>query len=104
MYFNGENVPQDYAEAAKWYRKAAERGHAKSQFGLALMYEKGWGVPKDDVQAHTWSNLAALTGKEPGAVKLRDILAENMTSTDISEAQRLAREWWAVFEARRKKK
>ena len=28
MYFNGRGVPRDYAEAAKWYRKAAEQGAA----------------------------------------------------------------------------
>ena len=26
MYDNGEGVPQDYAEAVKWYRLAAEQG------------------------------------------------------------------------------
>ncbi len=26
MYFHGKGVPQDYGEAAKWYRKAAEQG------------------------------------------------------------------------------
>ena len=28
MYDNGEGVPQDYAEAVKWYRLAAEQGDA----------------------------------------------------------------------------
>ncbi len=28
MYNNGEGVPQDYAEAMKWYRRAAEQGLA----------------------------------------------------------------------------
>ena len=28
MYYNGEGVRQDNTEAAKWYRKAAERGDA----------------------------------------------------------------------------
>ena len=27
-YYFGKGVKQDYAEAAKWYRKAAEQGHA----------------------------------------------------------------------------
>ena len=27
-YDNGQGVPQDYAEAVKWYRKAAEQGDA----------------------------------------------------------------------------
>ena len=30
MYSNGEGVPQDYAEAAKWYRMAADPGAARS--------------------------------------------------------------------------
>ena len=31
-YYTGENVIQDYKEAAKWWEKAAEQGHAKSQY------------------------------------------------------------------------
>ena len=43
MYANGEGVPQDYAAAAKWFRLAAEQGHALSQYNLGLMYDKGEG-------------------------------------------------------------
>ena len=39
-----------------------------------------------------WFNLSAAQGDESGR-KNRDMLAEQMTPTDISEAQRLAREW-----------
>jgi uncharacterized protein len=31
MYYDGKGVPQDYAEAARWYRKAAEQGDALAQ-------------------------------------------------------------------------
>ena len=31
MYNNGDGVPQDYKEAVKWYRLAAEQGYAKAQ-------------------------------------------------------------------------
>ena len=34
MYFHGHGVPQDYAEAAKWYRKAVKRGHAEAKEAL----------------------------------------------------------------------
>jgi TPR repeat protein len=34
MYDNGQGVPQDYATAVRWYRKAAEQGYAKAQFNL----------------------------------------------------------------------
>ena len=47
------------AEAAKWFRKSAEQGHADAQSSLGGMYEDGKGVPRDYVQAHKWYNLAA---------------------------------------------
>src|SRR5277367_6141684 len=31
MYANGQGVPQDYAQAVVWYRKAAEQGDADAQ-------------------------------------------------------------------------
>jgi len=34
MYYNGQDVQQDYAEAAKWTRKAAEQGYAPAQADL----------------------------------------------------------------------
>ena len=47
MYDNGYGVPQDYAEAMKWYRLAAEQGHTDAQYNLGLMYDNGRGVPQD---------------------------------------------------------
>lgn len=31
MYYDGEGVPQDFTEAARWFGKAGEQGHAKAQ-------------------------------------------------------------------------
>ncbi len=92
MYDFGEGVPQDFAEAAWWYRKAAGQGLARAQFNLGVLYDKGLGVPQDYVEAYKWFNLAAAQNNEV-ARKKRDIIAERMTPADISEAQRLAREW-----------
>ncbi len=39
MYGRGQGVPQDYAETVKWYRKAAEQGHATAQFMWGLVRE-----------------------------------------------------------------
>jgi TPR repeat protein len=93
MYANGNGVPQDYAEAAKWYRKAAEQGAADAQYTLGGMYEWGDGVPKDDVIAYMWFNLAAAQGTMKEAAAERDTLGARMTPDQIAEAQRLAREW-----------
>ncbi|MBM3518860.1 MAG: sel1 repeat family protein, partial [Alphaproteobacteria bacterium] len=85
----------DDAEAARWYRLAAEQDLAQAQNNLGVMYEYGRGVPQDYVQAHKWYNLAASRSpaSDDVAVKNRDIVAAKMTPAQIAEAQRLAREW-----------
>jgi TPR repeat protein len=56
------------------------------------MYDSGWGVPQDYVKAHMWFNLSAAQG-EQDAAEDRDKVAQRMTSAQIAEAQKLAREW-----------
>ena len=97
MYRNGEGVPQNYAKTLQWWRKAAEQGHARAQSNLGVMYEKGEGITQDYVQAHMWYNLAA-SRSPPGetrdiVVGNRDNVAKRMTPAQISEAQKLARQW-----------
>jgi TPR repeat protein len=63
MYKYGKGVPKDYAEAVKWFRKAAEQGHAKAQYFLGTMYETGSkGVPQDYAEALRWYRKAAEQG------------------------------------------
>ena len=40
-YYNGYGVPQDYAQAVQWYRKAAEQGNAAAQEALRQMRQLG---------------------------------------------------------------
>jgi TPR repeat protein len=92
MYGKGEGVPQNYSEAVRLYRLVADEGNATAQSNLGLMYAQGHGVPQDYVIAHMWLNLSAAQGYED-AVKNRDVVAHLMTSEQIAEAQKLAREW-----------
>lgn len=62
MYARGEGVPQDYAEAARWFRKAAELGHAGAQSNLGAMYVNGRGVPQDYAEAVRWYRKGAEQG------------------------------------------
>jgi hypothetical protein len=55
-------VRGDLAEAAKWFRLAAEQGHASAQYFLGTMYDGGLGVPQDDAEAAKWYRLAAEQG------------------------------------------
>ena len=47
MYAEGQGVPQDYKQAVKWSRLAADQGDGKAQYYLGAMYAKGRGVPQD---------------------------------------------------------
>jgi len=44
MYANGRGVPEDDAEAVRWYRLAAEQGHAHAQYNLGVKYDNGDGA------------------------------------------------------------
>ena len=92
MYHLGKGVKQDYAEAVKWYRRAAEQEHAKAQSILGFMYGTGKGLVLNYVLAHKWYNLAAAQGEE-AARKNRDLIVKTMTASQITEAQKLARQW-----------
>jgi uncharacterized protein len=54
----------------KWVRKAAEQGHATAQYNLGLMYDTGYGVPKDLVEAVNWYRKAAEQGDAEAQYKL----------------------------------
>ena len=47
MYINGEGTAQDYTEALRWYRKAADQGVPAAQYDVGLIYDNGLGVPRD---------------------------------------------------------
>ena len=86
MYFDGNGVPQNYAEGVKLYLAAAEKGSADARIALGFLYEYGDAVPRDYVQAYKWFDLA-------GASMYRDTVAAKMTQAQIQEAQRLTKEW-----------
>jgi uncharacterized protein len=92
MYANGTGVLQDYKTAVKWYRLSAKQGNASAQNNLGQMYRKGQGVLQDYVRAHMWYNIAAISGKSKNASKNRDLIAKEMTPSQLETAQKLARE------------
>ncbi len=96
-YNRGKGVPQDYKEAFRWYRASAVQENSSAQGSLGAMYRKGLGLPQDYIQAHMWYNLATANSDLDQERKLwaknRDSIAKMMTSEQIAEAQRLAREW-----------
>jgi len=92
---------RDYATAFGEMKPLAEQGDADSQNNLGFLYYHGQGVPQDYVQAHMWFNLASTQG-DKDALKGREDVAKRMTPAQITEAQRLAREWMVNFQPARK--
>lgn len=62
LYVNGRGVPQDDAQAVKWFRRAAEQGLAQGQVNLGNMYADGKGIARDERQAVEWYRKAAEQG------------------------------------------
>ena len=61
-YGSGKGEARDLAQAAHWYRQAADQNHCLAQFNLGLMYASGQGVPRDDGEAGRWLRKAAAQG------------------------------------------
>ena len=62
MYADGEGVPENDAEAVRWYRLAAEQGNASAQNNLGLAYAEGLGVLRDPSEGERWFQMAAEQG------------------------------------------
>jgi TPR repeat protein len=72
----------------------AEQGDAEAQSTLGIMYDHGRGVVQDYKSAHMWFNIAAANGNSK-AVENREIIAKEITPSQIKKAQDMAREWMA---------
>lgn len=64
--YGGPGIKQDYGEAARWYRRAAEAGYSPAQNALGALYRAGLGVRRDYGEAAKWYRKAA-DQDNPGA-------------------------------------
>lgn len=77
--------------------ESALAGDSAACFNLGVAYSTGaGGLQCDLVEAHKWFNLAAVWGNEEAAHCRHEVAAE-MSSREIAEAQRRAREWMAAI-------
>jgi localization factor PodJL len=61
-FAEGQGVPQNWTEAARWLGFAAASGLAPAQYRLAVLYERGQGISKDTGKARSWYLRAAGQG------------------------------------------
>lgn len=91
MYDFGQGVPQDDAEALKWYLRAAEAGNNKAQYQAGMLYFRSPDVPQDPVQAYRWLSLAS-KGSGPNAIPAKSMLNDldrQMTDEQLAQAKQL---------------
>ena len=94
-------APMSALEIAGW-RSSAEKGVPVAQCVLGSCYEKGDGVPKDNVMAYMWSNIAAASGDHAGA-KIRESASKEMTPEQIAKARQMSQEWKPKKENKRRR-
>jgi hypothetical protein len=93
MYYDGKGVAQNFDEARRWFQRSADQGYEKAQLNLGAMYGSGKGLRKPDfVQAYKWLSLCAAGGDQK-CIGQRDLVAQKLKGSKLTEAQRLAREW-----------
>lgn len=90
---DGDSVMGRFEMAGAELAQMAERQpNGDNLFELGIIYSTGREVVADLIAAHKWFNLAALRGNREAASH-RQELAQEMSSAEIAEAQRAAREW-----------
>jgi localization factor PodJL len=80
--------------AVQWFRKAADRGVADSQYNLAVLCARGVGTDRNLTESYKWFALAADQGDKDSAKK-RDEVAARLDAESLMAA-RLAVKTWAA--------
>jgi hypothetical protein len=93
-YEMGAGVKRDYAEAAKWYRKAAEQRDHIAYSPLALLYSQGLGVKQDWEEAYFWYSLNVVSSNNPTSLKpglaSEDIIVRENAGAHLTPHQKAA--------------
>ncbi len=92
----GRGVPKNTAEALRWLRQAAQRGHTEAQRLLALKFYHGYDVPADLGEALQWAQRLA----EAGDVRAQMMLAAMYANGEGGPRQLVrAHAWYAIAAA-----
>jgi localization factor PodJL len=72
--------------ASQWFRKAADRGIADSQYNLGILYARGIGTEQNLAESYKWFALAANQG-DVDAGKKRDDVAVRLDPQSLVAAR-----------------
>ena len=86
VHAEGAQGKPDYKAAAQWFRKAADRGVADSQYNLGILYARGIGVEQNLAESFKWFSLAAAQG-DADSVRKRDDVAKRLDAQSLAAAK-----------------
>lgn len=98
-YYLGRGIALDFAQAAIWWRKAADQGLAEAMNNLGALYNSGKGVPQSYSEAYFWENLAAARANgqlQAQFAKNRDDSASRLWLVERLKVQKRAAKWAAA--------
>lgn len=94
MYELGHGVPASAAQAAAWYRKAANQGYAIAMLNLSTVIAQHARGPGDLIPAYTWLLLASRDQSAHTAAQQNlGILSPHMSRAGIQRAEAAAIAW-----------
>jgi hypothetical protein len=94
----GKSLPRDMTQAAAWYRRAADQGDPGAEGTLGMLYTLGQGVPRSDVEAYYWLDLAAAV-KSPSQAQYaanRQNVGTRITADELADVQDRVAKWKAT--------
>jgi localization factor PodJL len=97
LYAEGIDGKPDFGTAVQWFRKAAQRGIADSQYNLGVLHTRGLGTDKSYAEAYKWFALAAAQGDRESAKK-RDDVAGSMDAAALAAAQQAVKSFVAELQ------
>jgi uncharacterized protein len=93
IFDKGEKISENDAEAAHWYRLAADFSNIQAQSTLAFMYYHGLGVPKDKSLTVHWYRKAA----DQGLTSAQFYLGRSYyLGEGVTKNYQAAREWFSM--------
>jgi hypothetical protein len=93
LYYLGKGVAQDYAQARRWFRKAAEKNFAGAQYNLGVM-ALGQGQDRNPMEAYQWFRLVQIAFYPGGGYNIGKV-ADELSAQQKRQAEAWVSQWLA---------
>jgi TPR repeat protein len=96
LYSAGEGVAVDQDKAFVLIRRSGAAGNPVGIYNLGVLYDNGWGTPRNPLAAYIWYSIAVRltdTAHQSQAIAGRDKDSRELSRDDLASAQRAADNW-----------